>query len=69
MAGTETGWLIELKPSVVTRPTYWGAYIDGDLEWSMDHNLAIRFTRQKDAEKVIQYYGWTEAHAIEHQWG
>lgn len=68
MAEIETGWLIELKPSVVTVPAYWGVDRDGELDWTKDDKAAIRFARKEDAQAVIKHYGWTEADAVEHQW-
>ena len=66
---SEVGWLIELKPSVVSAPAYWGIAADGELDWTPDHLAAIRYAREEDARKIIRYYGWTEAHPVEHQWG
>ncbi len=69
MSKIETAWLIELKPSVVTTPTYWGVDTDGELDWTSDRLAAIRFARSEDAKAIIKSYGWTEAHPVEHQWG
>jgi hypothetical protein len=69
MTMTETAWLIELKPSVVKVPTYWGVDRDGELDWTKEDKAAIRFARKEDAAIIIKYYGWTEADAVEHQWG
>lgn len=65
---TEYAWLIELKPSVVSVPTYWGIDQQGELDWTKDHMAAIRFARKDDAKAIIKYYGWTEADAVEHAW-
>lgn len=66
----ETGWLIELKPSVSHQPT-WYARVDEDsvCGWSTDHRKAIRFAREADAQAIIDDIGWTEAFPSEHQWG
>lgn len=64
----ETGWLIEFSQRVFTTPTYYGKTDDG-LGQTTDHQKAIRFVRKEDAEAVIEDIGWTEASAIEHQWG
>lgn len=62
----ETGWLIELKPSVVQTPAWFQFSCDDD--WTTDAFKAVRFARKEDAEQVIAYYGWTEAFASEHMW-
>lgn len=64
----ETGWLIELKPSVQPTPTYYGKDESGILGWTPLHMDAIRFARKEDAELVIQCEGFTEAIAVEHGW-
>ena len=66
---TVYAWLIEAKPSVSTTPTYWGIDSDGEWEFVLDHNKAIRFSRKEDADAFIRYYGWTEVTAVEHGWG
>lgn len=60
----ETGWLIE-----VSGPTYYGEQDDGIIGWTADHQLAIRFARFEDAQRVIRVEGFTAASAVEHQWG
>lgn len=62
-----TAWLIEFKPSVSVRPTYYGKTDEG-LGLTGDHNAAIRFARKEDAEAVIADTAWTEAFAAEHMW-
>lgn len=64
----EKGWLIELKPSVVSVPTWFGDDDSGVLGWTIDNLKAIRFARKKDAETVIRLEGFTEAFASEHMW-
>lgn len=64
----EVAWLVELKPSVVKTPTYWGFDADGEMDWTSDNMAALRFAREEDAKRVIKYYGWTEANAVEHMW-
>lgn len=63
----ETGWLIELKPSVVTVPTWFR--LGEEEPWTSDSKLALRFARKADAETYIAEIGWTECIATEHQWG
>lgn len=65
-------WIVELKsPPPMQGPTYWG--LDDDeaegIGWTHDHLRAQRFSRKEDAEMMIEYFGWTEAHAVEHAWG
>ena len=60
----ETGWLIELKPSVSRRPQWFHL----EEQWVTDASKAIRFARKQDAEAFIEYSGWTEAFASEHMW-
>ncbi len=60
-----TAWLIELKASVVSRPTY---FCGGDEPWTTDHDRAVRFCRAQDAKAVIDDYCWTEAEPVEHIW-
>lgn len=64
----ETGWLIELKPSVVTEPTWYGDDDSGVLGWTTDNLKAVRFARKEDAEAVIRLEGFTEAFASDHMW-
>jgi hypothetical protein len=61
----ETAWLIEMTVNGV--PNCWGP-IDGTLDFTPDHNTAIRFSRKQDAQAVIDDYGWTEVRAVEHMW-
>jgi hypothetical protein len=56
-------WLIENQGS---GPIYF--QLEDDNDWTMDHNAALHFARKQDAEKVIAYYGWTAAKAVEHMW-
>lgn len=67
----ETAWLIEFSQSVSKTPLYWGYAPnneDGPLGMTHDHLEALRFARKWDAERVIEYHGWTDAGAVEHQW-
>lgn len=62
MADTEHGWLIEHGDSEPSAPRYWavGAYFNEvsdprrSSSWTENHNEAIRFARQLDAERVVQ---------------
>lgn len=66
LPAVETGWLIELKPSVSATPSwYCGGYEDC---FTTDSLKAIRYARASDAQKVIDDIGWTEAFPTEHQW-
>ena len=62
----ETGWLIELKPSVVTTPVWFQLVSDDD--WTSDASKALRFARKQDAEAYIESVGWTGAFSSEHEW-
>lgn len=64
----ETGWLIELKQSVSTQPTWWGESDEGALGWTTDNLKAVRFKRQEDAQRVIDCEGFTEAFPSDHMW-
>ena len=57
-------WLIEI--SEPSGPTYF--QLKDDDDWTADHDAALHFGRRKDAEQVIQYFGWTRAKAVEHMW-
>lgn len=59
-----TAWLVEINNP--TGPVYFQFAADDD--WTSSHDDAVHFARQRDAERVIEYYGWTEAKAVEHCW-
>lgn len=63
----EVAWLIELTGTQHGIPEYYGRTPDG-LDWTKSHMAAIRFARSEDAKAVIDDFGWTEAHAVEHMW-
>ncbi len=45
--------------------------VQGDLwreNWTADHDRAMRFSRQQDADAEIRRAGWQNAKAVEHQW-
>lgn len=64
----ETGWLIELRPSVTSQPTWYGETDEGVLGWTTNNLRAIRFCRKEDAERVIVCEHFTEAFASDHMW-
>ena len=59
-----TAWLIEMKERL--GPVYF--QMEDDNDWTSDHDKALHFSREQDAEQVIAYYGWTRAKAVEHMW-
>lgn len=59
-----TAWLIEIDEGASIN---YFQMVDDD-DWTFDHNKAMHFGRQQDAEKMIAYYGWTRARASEHMW-
>jgi hypothetical protein len=62
-----TAWLIEFSGQ--GEPTYYGKTDEG-LGMTTDHQSALRFARQADADTVIDDIGWTRpnAQAVEHMW-
>lgn len=65
----EYGWLVEIAYTDGT-PHWWSGR-GGDDCWTKNSLDAIRYARKEDAEKVIEYFGWTSPPVIatEHQWG
>lgn len=61
---SDTGWLIECKPSVSRTPQWFHL----EEEWVTDASKALRFARKQDAEAFIEHTGWTETFASEHMW-
>lgn len=59
-----TAWLIEINES--SGPVYFQFVTDDD--WTADHDEAAHFSREQDAKRVIEHYGWTEAKPSEHCW-
>src|SRR5689334_9483115 len=59
-----TAWLIETDEGASIN---YFQMVDDD-DWTFDHNKALHFGRKQDAEKMIAYYGWTRARAVEHMW-
>lgn len=59
-----TAWLIEIDEGASIN--YFQMLDDDD--WTFDQNAALHFARKQDAEKMIAYYGWTHARAVEHMW-
>lgn len=57
-------WLVEMNEP--QGPVYF--QLSHDDDWTKDHNKALHFSRQQDAERAIEYYGWTEARPTEHCW-
>lgn len=60
-----TAWLVEINEPVSGSVYY---QMEDDNDWTSDHDKALHFSRKQDAEKIIAYYGWTRAKAIEHMW-
>ena len=60
-------WLIELNASI---PTYWDGR--GNETFHYNHNEAIRFARQEDAERVLLWIIHAKLRAeckvVEHAW-
>lgn len=64
----ESAWLIE-HATPPLKPYYLS--LTDDIQWTEDHNLALRMARQEDAEALIDYLFPDAAprhFAIEHQW-
>lgn len=59
----EIAWLVEAQG-----PIYLGPQKDGILGWTDDHQCAIRFARELDAQRYIDLEGLTGANAVEHMW-
>lgn len=65
----ESAWLIETKH--LGAPAWWSRVDnedDGVCGWSHDSLKAIRFVRAKDAQAIIDFYGWTEVVPTDHLW-
>jgi hypothetical protein len=60
----ELGWLIETHDRTA-RSWWWGG--GGYRHWVTDANLAVRFCRKADADRVISMLG-LDAEAAEHMW-
>lgn len=58
----ETGWLVELRK--LDGPLWWKG--DG---WTTDPNVAVRFARADDAQRIIDTFRFRNAIPTEHQWG
>ena len=67
-AKDEIAWLVEIKNPIA--PTWLARTLtdEGLLEWTTDHQKAIRFCRKEDAEAYISEAGWLDAFASEHMW-
>ena len=70
----ETGWLIEIPMKLVGGSALWwtGKWNTGYLTdpWTVDASLAVRFSREQDAQAVISgTLRLKEAIATEHIWG
>ncbi len=61
---TTTGWLIELGKGAEMKYMYMD---DGLIEWTKDHQLAMRFARRQDAEQFVG--DWSlDVRIVEHEW-
>lgn len=58
-------WLVEINEPV-SGPLYYRLKDDND--WTIDQDAALHFARKEDAQKIIDYYGWTRANPVEHMW-
>lgn len=58
-------WLVEINEPV-SGPLYY--QLKDDNDWTVDHDAALHFARKEDAQKIIDYYGWTRAKPVEHMW-
>lgn len=67
---TEFAWLIECGGSKSDKPLYLcGIDSFGRFKWSYDHNLAVRFSRKQDGEKVARGDHLATDHRVcEHGW-
>lgn len=61
---TYTAWLIETDEGASIN---YFQMVDDD-DWTFSPHKALHFGRKQDAEKMIAYYGWTRARAVEHMW-
>lgn len=62
----DTAWLIEISKPGVSGAVWWGG--TGYRHWVVDANLAVRFCRKADADRVISMLGLNGAVALEHGW-
>lgn len=60
-----TAWLVEINEPV-SGPLYYQLRDDND--WTLDQDAALHLGREEDAQRIIDYYGWTRAKAVEHMW-
>ncbi|HVQ43759.1 MAG TPA: hypothetical protein VMT30_02225 [Candidatus Saccharimonadia bacterium] len=67
---TTFAWLIEHSGSKTTVPLYMcGIDAIGRFKWTYENDVAVRFNRQQDAEKVARGDNFAENHrVIEHDW-
>ena len=64
----EFGWVIEDGNSPVSAPLYFsGRNIYGELKWSSDNQLAVRFCRKEDAMRMVS--PGEHIRICEHGWG
>ncbi len=62
----DTAWLIEINTKGSPGALWWGG--GGCRHWVADANLAVRFCRKADAERVISMLGLNGAVALAHGW-
>lgn len=67
---TDFAWLIEAASSKISDPLYFsGMDTLGRFKWTRDHSLAVRFTREQDAQKVAGGDTFGTNHRVcEHGW-
>lgn len=62
----EAGWLIEKREKV---PVEYLAVVAGMFDWVSDSEIALRFSRQVDAERMGEIFLAENVTAREHFWG
>ena len=62
----ESGWLIEKRELL---PPEYLAVVAGMFDWVTDSTIALRFSRDVDAERMAEIFLAENVVATEHIWG
>lgn len=66
---TVFAWVIEEASSPTSAPRYYTLRPDAPHFWTYDHNDALRFARQKDADDYVAHFVQVDgARVCEHGW-
>lgn len=62
----ETAWVIERD--IDGRLFYWNGRPAEEQQWTPNHEIAVRFTRQSDADAMLSWHCCGEGRVVEHVW-